>query len=151
MQPYVMAYIWIGIAAFLTAVEIATVQLVSVWFVLGALCAALTTIFTDSIVIQIVVFVSVSLVTLIATRPLVKKAKQKIRPLRTNSDRLIGETGVMLADLNDMHSVGQAKVMGKVWSVKTDNPPLKEGDTVRVLAIDGAKLIVEPVRYGGSL
>ena len=63
MQPYVMAYIWIGIAAFLTAVEIATVQLVSVWFVLGALCAALTTIFTDSIVIQIVVFVSVSLVT----------------------------------------------------------------------------------------
>ncbi len=143
MQPYVMAYIWIGIAAFLTAVEIATVQLVSVWFVLGALCAALTTIFTDSIVIQIVVFVSVSLVTLIATRPLVKKAKQKIRPLRTNSDRLIGETGVMLADLNDMHSVGQAKVMGKVWSVKTDNPPLQAGDTVRVLAIEGVKLIVE--------
>ncbi len=143
MQPYVMAYIWIGIAAFLTAVEIATVQLVSVWFVLGALCAALTTIFTYSIVIQIVVFVSVSLVTLIATRPLVKKAKQKIRPLRTNSDRLIGETGVMLADLNDMHSVGQAKVMGKVWSVKTDNPPLQAGDTVRVLAIEGVKLIVE--------
>ena len=143
MQPYVMAYIWIGIAAFLTAVEIATVQLVSVWFVLGALCAALTTIFTDSIVIQIVVFVSVSLVTLIATRPLVKKAKQKIRPLRTNSDRLIGETGVMLADLNDMQSVGQAKVMGKVWSVKTDNPPLQAGDAVRVLAIEGVKLIVE--------
>ena len=143
MQPYVMAYIWIGIAAFLTAVEIATVQLVSVWFVLGALCAALTTIFTDSIVIQIVVFVSVSLVTLIATRPLVKKAKQKIRPLRTNSDRLIGETGVMFADLNDMHSVGQAKVMGKVWSVKTDNPPQQAGDTVRVLAIEGVKLIVE--------
>ena len=143
MQPYVMAYIWIGIAAFLTAVEIATVQLVSVWFVLGALCAALTTIFTDSIVIQIVVFVSVSLVTLIATRPLVKQAKQNIRPLRTNSDRLIGETGVMLADLNDMHSVGQAKVMGKVWSVKTDNPPLQAGDTVRVLAIEGVKLIVE--------
>ena len=146
MQPYVMAYIWIGIAAFLTAVEIATVQLVSVWFVLGALCAALTTIFTDSIVIQIVVFVSVSLVTLIATRPLVKKAKQKIRPLRTNSDRLIGETGVMLADLNDMHSVGQAKVMGKVWSVKSDVMPLKKGDTVRVLAVEGVKLIVRKVQ-----
>ena len=113
------------------------------WFLLFALCAALTTIFTDSIVIQIVVFVSVSLVTLIATRPLVKKAKQKIRPLRTNSDRLIGETGVMLADLNDMHSVGQAKGMGKVWSVEADNPPLQAGDTVRVLAIEGVKLIVE--------
>ena len=143
MQPYMMAYFWIILAVVLVFAEIATVQLVSVWFVVGALCAALTSVFTDSLVIQIVVFVSVSLVTLIATRPLVKKAKQKIRPLRTNSDRLIGETGVMLADLNDMHSVGQAKVMGKVWSVKTDNPPLQAGDTVRVLAIEGVKLIVE--------
>jgi membrane protein implicated in regulation of membrane protease activity len=41
--------------------------------------------------------------------------------------------------------VGQAKVLGKVRSVKTDNPPLKEGDTVRVLAVDGVKLIVEKV------
>ena len=118
MQPYMMAYFWIILAVVLVFAEIATVQLVSVWFVVGALCAALTSVFTDSLVIQIVVFVSVSLVTLIATRPLVKKLRVNHTKLITNADSVIGQTGVMLDDLLDLQSVGQAKVGGKVWSVK---------------------------------
>ena len=145
MQPYMMAYFWIILAVVLVFAEIATVQLVSVWFVVGALCAALTSVFTDSLVIQIVVFVSVSLVTLIATRPLVKKLRVNHTKLITNADSVIGQTGVMLDDLLDLQSVGQAKVGGKVWSVKTDMLPLKKGDTVRVLAIEGVKLMVRKV------
>ena len=146
MQPYMMAYFWIILAVVLVFAEIATVQLVSVWFVVGALCAALTSVFTDSLVIQIVVFVSVSLVTLIATRPLVKKLRVNHTKLITNADSVIGQTGVMLDDLLDLQSVGQAKVGGKVWSVKTDMLPLKKGDTVRVLAIEGVKLMVRKVQ-----
>ena len=131
MEPYMMAYVWIALAIVMVLVEIATVQLVSVWFMVGALCAALTTLFTDSIVIQLAVFVGVSLLALLVTRPLVRRLKENRVQLRTNIDRL--------------ESVGQAKVLGKVWSVKTDNPPLKEGDTVRVIAVDGVKLIVEKV------
>ena len=59
MEPYMMAYVWIALAIVMVLVEIATVQLVSVWFMVGALCAALTTLFTDSIVIQLAVFVGV--------------------------------------------------------------------------------------------
>ncbi len=151
MQPYFMTYLWIALAVIMIIAEITTVQLVSVWFVLGALCAAVATIFTDSVLIQLVIFVSVSLGSLLITRPLVKKLKAKIRPTATNANRLIGEIGVMLGDVSFATEVGQVKVKGEIWSVKTDNPPLKEGDTVRVLAIDGAKLIVEPVRLGGSL
>lgn len=151
MQPYFMTYLWIALAVIMIIAEITTVQLVSVWFVLGALCAAAATIFTDSIILQLVVFVTVSVAALLITRPLVKKLKAKIRPLPTNANRLVGEIGVMLGDVRAFTEVGQAKVKGEVWSVKTDNPPLKEGDTVRVLAIDGAKLIVEAVRSGGSL
>ena len=146
MQPYMMAYFWIILAVVLVFAEIATVQLVSVWFVVGALCAALTSVFTDSLVIQIVVFVFVSLVTLIATRPLVKKLRVNHTKLITNADSVIGQTGVMLDDLLDLQSVGQAKVGGKVWSVKTDMLPLKKGDTVRVLAIEGVKLMVRKVQ-----
>ena len=41
MDEY-MAYIWIGVAVVMTIAEIGTAQLVSVWFVIGALCAAVT-------------------------------------------------------------------------------------------------------------
>lgn len=146
MQQYLMTYIWIALAIIMAIAEIASVQLISVWFVVGALCAAVTTIFTDSLLIQFVVFVGVSLAALLITRPLVKKLKQNIRPLSTNADRLIGEPGVMLTNLDTVQAVGQAKVKGEIWSVKCDNPPLKKGGAVRVLAIEGAKLIVEPLR-----
>lgn len=145
MEPYMMAYVWIALAIVMVLVEITTVQLVSVWFMVGALCAALTTLFTDSVVIQLAVFVGVSLLALLLTRPLVRRLKENRVQLRTNIDRLPGEKGVMLKPVENTESVGQAKVLGKVWSVKTDNPPLKEGDTVRVIAVDGVKLIVEKV------
>ena len=145
MEPYMMAYVWIALAIVMVLVEITTVQLVSVWFMVGALCTALTTLFTDSIVIQLAVFVGVSLLALLVTRPLVRRLKENRVQLRTNIDRLPGEKGVMLKPVENTESVGQAKVLGKVWSVKTDNPPLKEGDTVRVIAVDGVKLIVEKV------
>lgn len=142
MQPY-MPYIWIAVAVVMALVEASTVQLVSVWFVIGALVAAVVAVFTDSVLIQSVVFVSVSLAALLITRPLVKKLKNSSHRISTNVDRLIGETGVMLADLEDIQAVGQAKVMGKVWSVKSDSLPLLKGDAVRVLAVEGVKLIVE--------
>ena len=145
MEPYMMAYVWIALAIVMVLVEITTVQLVSVWFMVGALCAALTTLFTDSIVIQLAVFVGVSLLALLVTRPLVRRLKENRVQLRTNIDRMPGEKGVMLKPVENTESVGQAKVHGKVWRVKTDNPPLKEGDTVRVIAVDGVKLIVEKV------
>ena len=125
MEPYMMAYVWIALAIVMVLVEITTVQLVSVWFMVGALCAALTTLFTDSIVIQLAVFVGVSLLALLVTRPLVRRLKENRVQLRTNIDRLPGEKGVMLKPVENTESVGQAKVLGKVWSVKTDNPPLK--------------------------
>ena len=138
-----MAYVWISIAVIMAIYEMATVQLVTVWFVVGATCAAISTIFVDDITIQFVIFVAVSLVTLIATSPIVKKFRKSTVKVSTNADRLVGEVGTMKADLTDSDEVGQAKVLGGVWSVKTDNPPLKKGDKVKVLSIDGVKLIVE--------
>lgn len=142
MGPY-MGYVWISVAVILAIYEMSTVQLVAVWFVVGAVCAALSTLFVDSIVLQLVIFVAVSLVMLLATRPIVNKFRQRQIKVSTNADRLIGTIGVMAGDLSKPEDVGQAKVSGSVWSVKTDNPPLKKDDRVRVIAIEGVKLIVE--------
>ncbi len=77
MEQY-MPIVWIGFAIFMLLCEGVTTQLVSIWFVLGSVCAAITTIFTSDITIQSAVFLVVSLVSLIVTRPLLKGTKIKV-------------------------------------------------------------------------
>ena len=143
--PY-MPYIWIGFAVIMAVCEAATTQLVSIWFVVGAICAAIATVFTPSLIIQSIVFVSLSLIALIVTKPLVKKIKQNHEKTNTNSDRLIGQIGVVLHSIDDPQSIGQVKVMGEIWSARSDLAPIEKDTKVKVLAIEGVKLLVEQVR-----
>lgn len=145
LTPY-MPYIWIGFAVVMAVCEAATTQLVSVWFVVGAVCAAITTIFTGSVIIQSLVFVSVSLIALLVTKPLVKKLKQSHEKVNTNSDRLIGQIGVVLHAIDDPQSIGQVKVMGEIWSARSDYAPIAKNTKIKVLAIEGVKLLVEPAQ-----
>lgn len=143
MEQY-MPFIWIGFAVIMAVCEVFSTQLVSIWFVLGAVCAAITTIFTPSIPIQSAVFLVVSFVALIVTLPLVRKIKSKRGQARTNADRLIGQTGDMLTEIADSEQIGQVKISGEVWSAKSDSQ-LSKGAKVKVLAIEGVKLIVQPL------
>ena len=123
--------------------EAATAQLVSVWFVIGAICAAIATIFTGSLIIQSLIFLTVSLVALIVTKPIVKKIKKNNKKVNTNSDRLVGQIGDVLFDIEDAQSIGQVKVMGEIWSARSDFAPIRKGTKIKVLAIEGVKLLVE--------
>ena len=89
MEQY-MPIVWIGFAIFMLFCEGFTTQLVSIWFVLGSVCAAITTIFTSDITIQSAVFLAVSLVSLIVTRPLVKRFKKRNKTTGTNADPWAG-------------------------------------------------------------
>ena len=140
-----MPIVWIGFAIFMLLCEGFTTQLVSIWFVLGSVCAAITTIFTSDITIQSAVFLVVSLVSLIVTRPLVKRFKRRNKTTGTNADRHIGQVGFMLTDLTDIDETAQSKVGAETWTVKSDKAPLFKKTKVKVLAIEGVKLIVEPV------
>ncbi len=143
MEKY-MPFIWIGFAVLMAVCEAATTQLVSIWFVVGAIAAAVTTIFTPNIFIQLIVFLAFSAASLIITRPLVKKLKSKNNTVSTNADRLIGQTGVVISEIKTDQDVGQVKVMGEIWSAKAKNAPVSKDSKVKVLSIEGVKLIVEP-------
>ena len=142
ITPY-MPYIWIGFAVVMAVCEAATAQLVSVWFVIGAICAAIATIFTGSLIIQSLIFLTVSLVALIVTKPIVKKIKKNNKKVNTNSDRLVGQIGDVLFDIEDAQSIGQVKVMGEIWSARSDFAAIRKGTKIKVLAIEGVKLLVE--------
>lgn len=142
MSEYV-AFIWIGFAIFMLICEGLTSQLVSIWFVFGGVAAAISCIFTDNFLIQSVVFVVVSFICLIATRPLVKKiTKQKIE--HTNADSMIGRMALVTMDIVNTKGTGQVNVDGKIWSAKSvDNREIKTGANVRITGIQGVKLLVE--------
>lgn len=138
-----MPFIWIGFAIIMAVCEASTTQLVSIWFVVGAISAAISTIFTDSIPIQSAIFLIVSLVALLVTRPIVKKFRKKTKIESTNADRLIGKTGVVISEIPNSNLVGQVKVLGEIWSAASD-AQIKKDTNVTVTAIEGVKLIVIP-------
>ena len=140
-----MTIIWLAVAVLMAAVEASTTQLVSIWFAVGGVAACITSLFVDSVWIQIAVFVAVSGVALILTRPLAKRLKEK-NIEHTNSDRFVGQEGVVVAAIDNDAAAGQVRVGTSLWSARSaDGSPIPAETKVIVTAIEGVKLIVEPV------
>ena len=141
---HLMPFIWIGLAVFLAVVEMSTNQLVSIWFVLGAVVSAITAIFTGNILIQVIVFIVVSAVCLVATRPFIKKIT-KTKKVSTNADNLIGQIGIVTIEIDNLSTQGQVKVNGQIWTARSkDGNIIPINEKVEVLEISGVKLIVTP-------
>ena len=140
-----MSIFWLVLAVVLGVFEAITPQLVSIWFALGAVGGCVTSLITDKIWIQIVVAVVITVVSLVLTRPLAKRITS-VKKTNTNSDRNIGKTAVVIADIDNINAKGQVKVGYTVWSAKSVNDTVITKDTkVIVKAIEGAKLVVEAV------
>lgn len=140
-------YAWLGLAIALALVEISTVSLVSIWFVIGSLFAFGTSFITDSLVVQTAVFIAVSGVALAFTRPLVKKHIHK-NTVPTNADMLIGKTGVVTQPIS-ADNKGRVTVDGQSWLARCDTP-LAPGDHVIVDKISGVTLYVSPATVKNS-
>lgn len=138
-----MLEVWLIIFIGLSVLEMATINLVSVWFAVGAFLAAVTTLVTDDLTIQIAVFVISSAVTLACTQPIVRKLRtRKIIP--TNLDRVIGKIGIVTEQITKLEP-GEIKVDGKRWSALSTKK-IEVGRKVEVLSIDGVKLHVKEVK-----
>ena len=131
---------WFIAFIILLIIELATVNLVTIWFAIGAVAAIISTIFTDSIVIQSIVFGVVSLLSLLITKPLIKKFKG-FEVEATNSDRVIGKIGEVTKKITS-NKYGEVKIFGNIWTA-TSEEELEAGQKVKVLSIDGVKLIVK--------
>ena len=130
---------WLGIFVVLLIIEVVTTGLVTIWFALGALAAFITSLITDSVIIQTVVFFVVSILTLIFTRPILNKyINPNIQDLNLN---LKGKTGLVTEDIEDLKP-GEVKVEGKYWTAKSKEN-IKKGSKVEILSIEGVKLIVK--------
>lgn len=133
---------WIVLLIIFAVAEAVTVQLVSVWFAVGALAGLIANLCGANVTLQIVIFISVSIICFVATRPLVKKFTAN-RIEKTNADRCIGDTAVVVEEINNVEASGQVKVNGNIWTARSlDNSVIPVNARVTVEKIEGVKLIV---------
>ena len=133
-----MFYFWLTIVIFLTIVEISTVNLVSIWFVISGIFSMLLALVIDSFTIQLTVFVVLGIMLLISTKSVIKKMQPKKE--KTNLDR-IGTNAVVTQTINK-NSPGEVKVEGVLWTATADEL-IEKGSIVKILEINSTKLRVE--------
>ena len=136
---------WIAALVLFLVVEAVTVGLASIWFAIGSLAALLCAMAGGPVWLQAVWFVAVSVITLILTRPLVRKFVNG-RTVATNADRNIGRTAIVTGRIDNLSGTGSVKLDGVEWSARSadDECTIPEGEQVLVREIQGVKLIVEP-------
>ena len=137
------SYIWLIVMVVMIVVEISAPGLVSIWFAAGALGAFIAAQLRAGTGIQVMVFVLVSVVLLLLTRPLAKKYINT-RAARTNKDAIPGRTAIVTEEINNLEATGHVTIDGLPWTARTaEQEIIPAGEEVVVEKIEGVKCIVK--------
>ena len=136
---------WVAAMVLFGIMEAATVNLVSVWFVGGALAALVVQLLGGGVWFQIIVFLLVAGGLLACLRPFVRKFVNPVHTA-TNADAAIGRQAYLTETVDNLRETGALKLDGKEWTVRSEhNEILPAGTLVRIVRMQGVKLYVEPV------
>ena len=138
--------VWLGLLILFAVGEAVSVGLTSSWFAAGALAALVCALLNGPLWLQITLFIIVSILCLLAVRPLAKRyLNGKVQP--TNVDRILGEEAQVTEDIDNIQGRGAVTIGGITWSARSQNgEAIPTGALVKVLRIEGVKVFVEPVR-----
>ncbi len=138
--------VWLGLLILFAVGEAVSVGLTSIWFAAGALAALVCALLNGPLWLQITLFIIVSILCLLAVRPLAKRyLNGKVQP--TNVDRILGEEAQVTEDIDNIQGRGAVTIGGITWSARSQNgEAIPTGALVKVLRIEGVKVFVEPVR-----
>lgn len=139
--------VWlILLVGFVIAEAACPIHLISIWFAVGALAAAVTAMLNGAIWLQTVVFLVVSAALLASLWPFVKKF---LNPhlTKTNVDSVIGSQGYVTEAVDNLTATGQVKLGGMYWTARSaDGRPIPAGTLIQVDHVEGVKVIVTPVK-----
>ena len=140
-----LAVLWLAVLLLFLSLEAATVNLVSVWFAGGALAAMIAALCGAKFLFQLLLFVAVSAVLLLALYPVAKKLVKGRKRTKTNADRILDLPAIVTEPIDNLKGTGAIKVDGKIWSARSqDDTCFCPGETVRITKIEGVRAIVVP-------
>ena len=141
-MPY-MGLLWVLAVVVFLVMESLTYQMVSIWFIFGAIAGIIVHFLGGGFFVQFSVFIAVSLLLLILFRPIAMKML-KNQDFKSNADGLIGKGVLITEDIDNINGKGKGKINGMEWTVRSEtSEEIKAGSIVQVKRIEGVKLIVE--------
>ncbi len=138
-----MMIVWLVVLIVAIAIELGTLGLTSIWFAGGALLAVVAAAFSFPVWLQGLIFLVVSLLLMVFTRPVAVKYFNKDR-VRTNVESMVGRQAIVISEIDNLQGIGQVTVGGQEWSARSEDDKLhmEVGTVVVVVAVSGVKLIV---------
>ena len=138
--------IWLALFVVMLGVEALGPALVSVWFAFGALVALIVS-FIPGVAwwVEIVIFVVISVATLLALRPIVRRYIKR-NNYNTNIDSFTGKRGYVIEDITYLRP-GAVKIGDVSWTAIPVNKDetILENEIIEVVAVSGNKLLVKKV------
>ena len=138
-----MTIFWLIIVIILGLIELFTINLVTIWFVASGIVALILSYFDVPTIVQVATFVILGIILLFTTKKPLEKMLNKTKQ-KTNVDRVLDMEGIVTEEI-DKNSPGEVKVDGKRWTAVAETK-IPKGSTVKILKIEGVKLIVEEVK-----
>lgn len=139
-----MTFIWLVLLIVFMTIEVATVGLTAIWMAGGSLAAMFAELAGLNIWWQIGIFIAVSFLLLIFTKPFAVKYINSNHE-KTNYEGIIGKVVRITETVNNYEMTGTTVLNGIEWTVRTeeDGLVLNPGDLAKVVDISGVKLIVK--------
>lgn len=140
MEP--ASIFWIALIIVFVIIEAATAGITTIWFAIASVIALVAQLLGFSPISQIAIFLVASAILIYFTRPLVMKYL-KVGKTRTNADKLVGDVGKVIEEIDNLNAKGLVKISNQIWTARSlDETIIPMDALVRVERIDGVKLIV---------
>lgn len=138
-----MNTVWLIVAVAFGIAELMTTSLTLVWFSIGALILMVLSTFIESVIIQIALFAAISITLLVIfTKYFVDK--DKTFKYNTNLQGIEQKTGVVKVEILP-YMTGIVTLTGEDWTaISENNEKIEVGQLVKVIRIEGVKLVVKP-------
>ena len=142
--------IWTIVLVIAVIVEAITIDLVSIWFGIGAIGALICDFLGIHEVVQVIVFAVISIICILITRPLAKKYLRG-NTVKTNLDRMIGKH-CLVTEMITADQKGEVKVMGNLWAATSlNNVIIPAGEYAEVVSIEGSHVVVKKLDKGEDI
>jgi membrane protein implicated in regulation of membrane protease activity len=141
--------IWLALLAAFLIIEAITTGLTTIWFAGGALVAVIASYLGAGLVLQLLLFLVVSVALLIFTRPLAVRYMNKDLE-KTNVNSFLGKTAIVTQEIDNLAQTGQVRINDIEWMARAsqDDQKIPEDAVVRVVEVHGVRLIVEEIKEG---
>lgn len=137
MTPF---YWLIALAVFLV-IEIITLGLTTIWFAGGSLVAFFLALFDVPVLVQVTVFLLVSIVLLVLTRPAIERLNAS--RTKTNVNSIVGKEGRVTETIDNFNQTGIALINGLEWTARSSTDEIiPKGSKIKVDEVRGVKVLV---------